>query len=397
MNQENRHYKKNQFDYVIVGSGLAGLLMARALTKEGAKVALLEAADHDANSFHEVATEFGSKENILTLVPDTEVAHRSLEFVSKLLSNESTESLAEQNIDLPTQDLDLLTYESGSLREFIGFGDQSPEFYDELAYYLRKSEIIPNPVVASWSKKLLELMPTLEYSPHQYATKFVMQEDRIIGVMVNGQKQIETNNVIYAGPTRRLPVLLPEGVLSSKAIQKLSKTKFWTAIGLDLVHDHVVTESKAIHILNGTTQDDLGPCVGRFYSANQNDEKTWQCSQWLSFVDDLDAEDIEKIGLALKKIKRQIKRAYPEAFEKLLSEKILAIPGFGGHAELKLTGHQTLPQLNNFWIASPEVHSQRNLLGVIGQVQLVCSAMGVNPMGEEIISDNTTTEVEADI
>lgn len=375
--------KKNAVsDYVVVGSGLSGLLVAQALAKEGAQVTMVDASEHDASLHRSVSTKLGSHDNALCFLPDTEQTRRGLEFLSTLIG---------ETVSFESFERAPVTYESGGLRPFVGFGNNPPEFYDDLSYFLNQKELIPSLPISEWATKLM-VDSKIDYTPRSFVTKFIYNEDKIQGVVINGQKTIQSLNVIYAGPIKALKYLLPEGAISTRARQKFSKAKFWTAVGVDLIHATPQSEELALHVLNGTTQDDLGPCVGRFFAPVQNEAGVMmQASQWLSFLDDDDAEDTEKIGAALKKIKRQIKRAYPNSLDGLVSERILAVPSFSGNGELKLTGHQTLPQANNFWIASGGVHTLQNLSGILAQAQIVTSALGVNPMGAEL---ELSTELE---
>ena len=114
------------------------------------------------------------------------------------------------------------------------------------------------------------------------------------------------------------------------------------------------------NLLNGTTDDDLGPCVGRFLppvpaaavGASDMPPTNTCISQWTSFIDSESAEDTENIGLVLKKMKRQIRRAFPEMSETIIKERVsvsLVISGL----DLKLNANGTIPKVENLWIASP--------------------------------------------
>ncbi|MEZ0393104.1 MAG: hypothetical protein ACAH59_12860, partial [Pseudobdellovibrionaceae bacterium] len=238
---------------------------------------------------------------------------------------------------------------------------------------------------------------TGEFLPKSYVTKFHQEEGsgRISHLTVNGQKTIQAVNYIYCGPIKNLKTLLPEGALNPKAFQKLAKNQYWTAVGLDLLHNHSVTNSNSVHILSGTTQDELGPCVGVFHPSAEVNGENLQYSQWLTFLEDEEAEDTEVVGAALKKIKRQIKRAYPDALENLKFERILVVPSYAGNGDLKLSGNLTLPGVENFWVGSAQMNPQRNLLGALLQAELVSSALGCHPMEQQTqVTESQLPEAE---
>ena len=145
-----------------------------------------------------------------------------------------------------------------------------------------------------------------------------------------------------------------------------------------------------MHVLNGTTHDDLGPCVGRFQEAVVNHDKQIQVSQWVTFLNKEDSEDNEIIGHALKKIKRQIKRAYPEALEGMIQERIIVAPMIGGDGDLKLNANQTFGDLENLWIASAPANAQKNLIGSLSQAQIILAALGFEVKYE----NNEISEIE---
>ena len=145
-----------------------------------------------------------------------------------------------------------------------------------------------------------------------------------------------------------------------------------------------MSDLQNIHVLNGTTQDEFGPCVGAFQAPAEVNGENLQYSQWLTFVEDEEAEDTEIIGFALKKIKRQIKRAYPDALENLKFERILVVPSYAGHGDLKLSANQSLAGVENFWVGSSQVHVQKNLLGALLQAELITSSLGCHPLGSQI-------------
>jgi methionine-S-sulfoxide reductase len=230
-----------------------------------------------------------------------------------------------------------------------------------------------------------------DFFSRSIVTKFLANQDNVTSVLINGQKTLMAKNFIYAGNVRDLRLLLPEGALNQRALAKLGKNQYWTSVGLDILFENKITDSEAVHVLNGTTSDDIGPCAGIFYPVEASDNAP-QFSQWISFLDDLEAEEEENIGAVLKKIKRQIKRAYPEGSDKIIFERIMIVRNFGGDGELKLKEDGTIGNLKNLWIASPSVNPEKNILGALLQAQFIVNSATGDLLRKPTAESSTTTE-----
>jgi|SRR6185312_13345645 len=362
------------YDYVVVGSGLAGLCVANALSRTTSNVLLIESNDLPGGLNRTINSPTGAINNGLRFLPDSELAHKAMAFLEMLLA----QNLSPVGVENPP-----LTFEDGHLQPFVGFGELTPKFYAEIAPFTNPRSLATTLAPHEWTNLLFNQYKG-EFLPRSYVTRFHIENDHVQSLTVNGQKTIHAQNFIYCGPVKSLKALLPEGVLSPRSLQKISKGEYWTAICLDLFHNHQVTDSTAIHILNGTTQDDLGPSAGKFLSAIDNNGAINQYSQWLTFIGDEEAEDTEVIGASLKKIKRQIKRAYPNALENLKFERILVVPSYSGNGDLKVSANQTLAGVENLWMGSPQMHQQKNLLGALLQAELVISSLGCHPLGVQL-------------
>lgn len=358
--------KNHVYDYAIIGSGLAGLSIAATISQKTENVILLDGADVFGGSNRPIQFPTGVMNNGLRILPETPSARQSLEF----LENVTGYKIAGETLSAPIQ-----TFENGGFKQFLGFQDEAPEFYDELAYFLCSERIDMKLEPHQWPQLLMSRYRG-EFSPRSYVTRFNVENEQVVSVMVNGSKVTHAQNFIYCGGLRELAILVPEEVLGVKTKTKLAKNKYWTAVCLDLCHNHIVTEANHMHMLNGTTQDDLGPSAGVFLPPVQTEHGMIQTSQWVTFLDFESTEESEFIAAALKKVKRQIKRAYPQATEGLVTERIFISPIIGGQGDLKLTAHQTLPKAQNLWIGSPCVHPQKNLVGCLQQSKLVLASLG---------------------
>jgi hypothetical protein len=388
MSTPPKRNSQHVYDYAIIGSGLSGLCVATALNKISSNTILLDGGDTFGGFNRSIPTPLGAMNNGLRFFPETELSHKAVAFLEMLLMN----SLSAEPVENQP-----LTYESGTMKPFVGFGSHPPAFYEELSYFTNPRSLSLKLEPHEWTQILFNNYSG-DFSPRSYVTKFHGEGGRIQQLTVNGQKKINVQNVIYCGPIKALAQLLPEDALSHKARGKVSKNQYWTAVCLDLMHSRNVTENTSMHVLNGTTQDDLGPCVGRFYPGTTlpvgDAEETLQYSQWMTFVDAEESEDTEVIGAALKKVKRQIKRAFPEALEKLKYERILVVPEYAGNGDLRLNANQSLPNYENFWVGSPTISSQKSVIGALLQAELVSAALGCHPLGVQV--DVEAPQVETD-
>lgn len=356
----------HEYDYAIIGSGLTGLAIAAAISQETSNVVLLEAQDHIGGYNREIQFPTGPMNNGLRFFPDTELAESSLLFLEEILGLKIIQKKAENSP---------LTYEDGQLKTFLSFGNTTPDFYEELVYFLNPKSIDLNLQPYQWTSLLAEKFKG-EVLTRSFVTRFQIENGRVNSVLVNGSKSIFAKNFIFCGSIKQLQTLLPTDQLSSRVRHKISKSTYWTALCLDLCHGHTVNETDAIHVLNGTTVDEFGPSVGRFLKPQMVGEETYQTSQWTTFVEDQDSDESEIVGHALKKIKRQIKRAYPQAFDGIKTERILLASQIGGNGDLKVKANGTLPDVENLWIGSPTMNKQKNLVGSLLQAQLILASLG---------------------
>lgn len=354
------------YDYAIIGSGITGLSIAAALSRETKNIALIEAADVPFGVNKKVTFPTGPMNNGLRFVPDSVLSEKAMRFLS---------SLIDVNVAAEASEVSPITYEGGNFKTFLGFGENPPAFYEEFNYFTSSKRLDLSVEPYQWTQMLFEKFKGT-FLPRSYVTKFHQEGERVTHVTINGSKTLHAQNFIFAGTVKDLALLLPEDAISVRARTKLAKNTYWTALCLDICHSKVVTDSTAMHVLNGTTQDEIGPCVGKFHPAVPTESETLQTSQWMTFIEQEVTEDSEVVGMTLKKIKRQIKRAYPDALDNLKVERIFVAPIIAGNGDIKLSANMTMPELENLWIASATVNEQKNLVGALLQAEMVVASLG---------------------
>lgn len=360
------------YDYIIIGSGLTGLTLAKKISQETENILILEAQDVSGGDNRSATLDNQAINNGLRFFPDTEASRKAMSFFEELLGHPVCQKSAENTIE---------TYEASGFKKFVGFGEKSPEFYEQLSYFLSQNEQVLSHQPHQW---VAEMSESLQDKIHKKSivTRFGFEgldteAPKLTHVIVNGTKHLYAHNFIFAGPIKELILLVPDDVLNARAKAKLKKSKSWQGVCLDLYHTATL-EKTNMFLLNGTTDDEIGPCIGRFLpqvEGHEGQSTTGQISQWMSFIDSESAEDTENIGLVLKKIKRQIKRAFPEISESIKKERIFVTPALSG-ADLKLNANGTLSKVPNLWIASSQASQYQNLLGSLMRARFILSSLG---------------------
>lgn len=376
------------YDYIIIGSGLTGLTIAKKISQETDNILVLEAQDVTGGSNHPAALNNTTINNGLRFFPASDASEKALSFLEDLLGTSLLNSKIENTVK---------TYEASGFKKFVGFGEKSPEFYEQLQYFLSNEELTLAQNPYKWTHELSESLQD-KIQKKSIVTKFGFEnldseKPNLTHVIVNGSKQLFAHNFIFSGPVKELALLVPDDILNVRAKAKLKKSTAWQGVCLDLFHTTTLDKSN-LFLLDGTTDDDLGPCIGRFLTPTEGAEG--QISQWMSFIDSEAAEDTENIGLVLKKMKRQIKRAFPEVADSIKKERISVSPILSG-SDLKLNANGTLPKVQNLWIASSQTSVYQNLLGSLMQAQFILSSLGfVTGLEAELASSPAIEENTAE-
>ncbi|MCB0394207.1 MAG: hypothetical protein KDD25_06590, partial [Bdellovibrionales bacterium] len=176
-----------------------------------------------------------------------------------------------------------------------------------------------------------------------------------------------------------LSTVVDPQLLSSKFLKTAAKNPLWTAIALDLKHPKMISESREVHVLIAGT-DGAIPVVGIF----EPFESGVQFSHWVTFLESEASADSEISGNAVREIKKQLKRAYPQAFDSGTKERLLFAHNSEGHIEIKLTEEGCVPGINGLFIASSN-QAPHFLCGAVSSSKRTLVALG--------LAENTSIEV----
>ncbi len=341
-----------KYDVIVIGSGLTGTLAAHLAHRAGQKVLLLEARDILGGAVRRIQTDAGPLPSSLEYFPATETAHLQIQKLSELLN--------EQILD-QEEETRPLTYDEGDFKSFVGFGDRKNPSVEELSFYNspRRLKLLSGP--DQWLEKLVQ-MGVGDVQTLSEVTSFEVVDHNVVSVTINAANSYVAKKVIFAAPPKHLDALFKQEDLNPKTRSRIAKAQVWTSVGLHLHHPALQTQEMGLHFLMGSSEE-FEPCVGRFFTAEENGQK----SCWISLIPQERSEDIEFIADTIKYMKRQIKRAYPNAFEKLSNEKIVVATESHGHMQLQLKEPSNFAEVKNFFVASPLVVESRGLVGALEQ------------------------------
>ncbi|MCM2280221.1 MAG: NAD(P)-binding protein [Bdellovibrionaceae bacterium] len=351
--------KSQEFDSIVIGGGLSGLLVAHQLEGTGRKVALVEALDVLGGTSRPQNSVLGPIDNGMKFMPATPAARANLEWLETVLGT----SLSIEEIDEPP-----VTYDNGKFQPFVGFGAFEPEAAAELAPFSTPRRFVTTATPKDWVKTLAGSFTGTTFL-QSHVTKLQYDDGFIIEILVNGTKKLSAREYIFCASPRDLAPLIPENTASARQKHRLSKGKFFTAVYLDLIHGKAVSESRQLHMLKSANEE---PLAGLFHPAmTLSSGETVQLSQWCTFLRADLTDDAEETANALKRIKRQVKRAYETALDGLVSERIVVSPQSHGEVEGLLSEDQRWPKIENLWVASHFFNPHRDLIGTLDQARLV--------------------------
>lgn len=365
---QSRSLKSDEFDSLIIGGGLAGLIAAHQLEGTGRKVALIEGLDGLGGSCRPATTLAGTIDHGLKFFPDTEETRECLEWLGGILG---------EPIEFTPVEAAPINYDEGKFKPFIGFGDQKVATATEIDAYAHAKYLRLESSPKNWIPRLTETF-TGSTVLQSYVTKMQVDDEFVIEVLINGAKRMSGREVLFCATPQQLLKLLPDTHVPTKLRQRLMKGEFWTSISLDLIHNGSVTESEAVHVLKGANEE---PCAGLFHKPLKlEDGRTAQLSQWLTFVPRDITNEPELVGAALKQIKRQVKRAYEQSLEGLLQERIIVNPTSHGDLTGALAEDGKWPKLQNLWAISGFMDPAKNLIGTMRQTRRTISSVAGDPL-----------------
>jgi hypothetical protein len=263
--------------------------------------------------------------------------------------------------------LEAQTFQSGKLMPFVGFGDKNFKSSDVLSQFNVSQELKLHLTPEEWIEALDDQFIG-ERLLNREVTDIETENDAVSAIVVNGSQKLTADTYVFALSPHRLAQWTPPTTIDSKTRQKIAKSITWTALQLHFQHPRAISTSSALHFLMGS-KTDFEPCLGRWISRDDQ-----YFSTWLSLIPSDQTEDVEAAGAVIRNMKKQIKRAYPEALEELLEEKIVVHPDWCGHMKLPSKWVSSIPDMRNLLLASRHLSPMGHVLSDIEMAQKTLEA-----------------------
>ncbi len=345
---------KKEYDFVILGSGLSALLVAQTLRKSHKSFKIIDSTELLGGHLRAPDAPL-TIERSLKLFWKDDLTIEALDYLNS--------TFLDLNLETETRELPPITFDKGHFQPFVGFGKKQPKYSDQIDRYTLSDRIFLNHGPITWLTELTEGLEDFTILNAQNIS-ITKTEDGGISIEYNRGKKLHCDRVIYTAPIENLSNYLCESELSPRLIQKIAKTPLWSSIGIDFIHSEQICDHETLNVLVGGT-DSSEPCIGVFHPPVEVDGKLKQVSQWQGFVDKESGQDSDQAGHLLREIKKQVKRAYPQALKKVDFERILFSQNDHGFIETKVTNSITLPGFDRFHVVSGNSIAPGGIVGEI--------------------------------
>lgn len=366
-----KHSLKKHFDVAIIGGNLTGAILARQLCRTGHSVTIIEKQDSLVAHLKPQVTQNGEMPPGFYKVPHRPESQQALDWISEQLE---TGPLYEGVLDSSP-----VTYMNSELKAFLGFGDRRCLSIEGLSYYNTSSWLNVTLPPEDLRQKVVDNLD-VEVFVGCEVTDFIVVDEKIQSATINGDHSLFANQFIFCLSPAELLDLVPPQSLSHRLRQRLAKAVAFSQVSLHFSHNQPICAEEKLHFLMGG-KDDFEPCLGYFFLPPKPETNT-QHSVWITLIPSEHQEDNEYISNTIRNMKKQIKRAYPEALENLSNEKIVVTGDTHGFIDLKLKEPHPA-ELSNLILSSPLLNPAQDLVAHLLEAQKTWLFLTNQPLEDE--------------
>ena len=302
---------QKHYDHVVVGLSLASLRWAQRLKAKGQTFCILAPITTSPSQCKWFAK---ANENIFVEPP---MIHAFENFKEELEDLTWLSSLSSQFQTLPGPPLH---YNQGQFKSFLGFGDRKIEGLDLFqALCTKNTHYLPGQPEALWKELSADLQDLIFFDQNIYDMSF--DEDRLDHLVINGKTPLRAKEFTFFDQFHWTLKKMAEAD-SSMAV-KMRKLKWFTSVNVTYLHTEENPKDRGEwghpYLLMGSKNI---PCQGVFTPlGDRGFLSRWQC-----FIPGELSEDSETTGMAVKEIKKQVKRAFPRLWQEAPAEHIALAP-----------------------------------------------------------------------
>ncbi len=223
--------------------------------------------------------------------------------------------------------------------------------------------------------------------------EIVIEEGSVIRVKTSSE-EYTPKTVIYSGPLQYLPeVAVGEGINATLA-RKCAKLTPVSGIALEFGLAGPVSDVMGVMI------DPRESVIGRFPSNLDPGlaPEGGQLSSWMALVNEEDLIDKKVARAHIKRLKRIVKKQFPEIADKVKWERLRTIPNISGAAPLPRQPRSARPKVavkgvKNLFLAGDEVAAEGVLSGVAAASAIQAAGLAVKyleKLGKEMENQEQT-------
>lgn len=322
----------SSFDTIIVGGGLTGLFLTHRLRHGGVNVGLFEARETLGGRYRRPSQTLPYASPGLDFIPATAEDAVIVEWLK---------NHAPIPVHFTTREHHPQLFDEARWRPFVGFGNNDSQSVGELASLSTTQEYVIEPGLEQLTRSLVEQLP-IEAHTRSEVTGFKVEDGRVTEMTVNGDKAYKADRFIFTGYPTQIAAMIEGEALPAKHRTRLAKMLSWTAVTLDLESPQALTDDTSVKVFASSSKE-FQPVVGRVFGKR---------SKWMILVEGERGTEHEFVGQCIRHIKRQIKRAWPNALDGQPQEKIYVQPNAYGAHSLKTKDPFRFPEISNLYLAN---------------------------------------------